>query len=273
MIALSTLCVTHQTASAQSTASTIDGAAANLPAFEVATIKPVDQRAKAPQPAPVEVFPGGRIALWDQSIESLVCIAFNLQFWQLAPGELRTIKETFDIQAKAPENPDPNGWNLRHTLFQIEDEQLRLMLQSLLIQRFHLKFHRGMRTGAVYILELSGKPLKLIPLTTIGDANTGGPGFGSIGWAGRWDITNATMTQFAHFASNFYFKRPVLDQTGLKGAYHYRSKTTQDVGEMQDVDDVASLESFIQEIGLKLRGTTGPVETFVIDHAEPPSLN
>jgi len=35
------------------------------------------------------------------------------------------------------------------------------MLQALLIDRFQLKFHRETKTGDVYLLEQSGKPLAL----------------------------------------------------------------------------------------------------------------
>jgi uncharacterized protein (TIGR03435 family) len=37
----------------------------------------------------------------------------------------------------------------------------RQMLQALMIDRFHLQFHREVRQGPVYVLEKTGKPLKL----------------------------------------------------------------------------------------------------------------
>jgi uncharacterized protein (TIGR03435 family) len=76
---------------------------------------------------------------------------------------------------------------LRHTNVEIEDEQLREMLQSLLIDRFQLRFHRETQTGDVIFLERTDKPLALrqteVPLAGA-EATPDEHTFGSIGYAG-----------------------------------------------------------------------------------------
>jgi uncharacterized protein (TIGR03435 family) len=111
----------------------------------------------------------------------------------------------------------------RHSDSEIEDEHLREMLQALLIDQFQLKFHRETKTGPVYLLERSGKTVKLVP-TKAGSTKhpIGGAGFsGDVGFAGgRWVLYNVSMEQLADFAGNL-LHRPVLDRTGLDGSFDF----------------------------------------------------
>jgi uncharacterized protein (TIGR03435 family) len=64
--------------------------------------------------------------------------------------------------------------------------------------------------------------------------------------------------------------RPVLDQTELTASFDYKAP---DVKVEQEQDFEGSFPTFIQDVGLKLTPSKGPVETLVIDHAEKPSPN
>jgi len=136
-----------------------------------------------------------------------------------------------------------------------------------------LKFHRESKTGTVYLLEKSGKPLRLNPSRTERDANPLESAFsGSIGYAGgQWTVGNASMTQFAKFAADYIFHAPVIDQTQLSGPFSYRQPVADPDANYGDNTD--SFLRLIPELGLKLVKTTGSVELFVIDHAEKPSAN
>src|SRR5262245_22383064 len=100
------------------------------------------------------------------------------------------------------------------------------MLQSVLIDRFQLKVHRETKTGDVYRLERSGKTLALRPAEAPArgpDAPAERNSFGSIGYVdGRWGIFATTIPQLAKFASDYVVHAPVLDQTGLTGAFDYK---------------------------------------------------
>ena len=67
-----------------------------------------------------------------------------------------------------------------------------------------------------------------------------------------------------------YLRRPVLDRTGLKGAFDFKFDYASDDNQP---DAIASIFASIQGLGLKLEAAKGPVETLVIDHAEKPAEN
>jgi len=170
----------------------------------------------------------------------------------------------------------PNIKDLRHTLFGIEDEHLREMLQALLIDRFQLKFHRETKTGDVYLLERSGATLRLHPeeIPAAGaDSSADHRLQGSIGYAGgQWNISATSMPQLAKFASDFVLHVPVSDRTEISGWFYYRQREP-DLEPVYSGDQSDSFLSYLREIGLKLTRAKGPVVTFVIDHAEKPSPN
>jgi uncharacterized protein (TIGR03435 family) len=60
---------------------------------------------------------------------------------------------------------------------------------------------------------------------------------------------------------------PVLDQTGLTGAFDYRQTVPDSDPEF---DHNTSFLRFISELGLKLDKSRGPIEILVIDSAAKP---
>jgi len=165
--------------------------------------------------------------------------------------------------------------DLRYGLFEIADEHLRQMLQSLLIRRFQVEFHRATKTGDVYLLKRNGKPPAFPPTS----ADSSSPGDGSIFWRGRrrWVMYAATMPQLALYLSHHVLGAPVLDRTELSGRFDYE-QSQPDLDPADRDGDFASVFTssflrFIQELQLKLEPTNGPVKTFVIDRVAMPSLN
>jgi uncharacterized protein (TIGR03435 family) len=240
-------------------------------AFEVATIKPVDT-SNGIGDAGVKVYPGGRIVIHALPLKTLIVAAYDAGYWQLSGGEDWMEKDVYDVEAKPA--AQSGTFSLRHTRYGIGDERVRQMLQTLLTDRFQLKVHRETKTGPVYLLERSGKKFLLRPTKYAEDRPVmGAPGFsGEIEHAGgHWFLFNASMAQLAKFASDYVLHKPVIDQTGLEGSFDYRDpdvKIDQDNGDFE-----GSFTVFIRDIGLKLTSLKGPVETFVIEHAEKPSAN
>jgi uncharacterized protein (TIGR03435 family) len=241
------------------------------PAFEVATIKPVDI-SNGVSNAGVTVSPGGRLVVHALTLKALILAAYDVGHWQVSGGEEWMQKDAYDVEARPSARSGP--YNLRHTRFGIGDERLRLMLQTLLAERFHLKVHREANTGAVYLLEKSGKPLLLRPSQYTEDHPVmDTPGFsGEIEHVGgHWFLFDVSVAQLAKFASNYVLHKPVIDQTGLEGSFDYRDPDSK--SEQDNSDFEGALMAFIRDIGLKLTSAKGPVETLVIDHAEKPSAN
>jgi uncharacterized protein (TIGR03435 family) len=240
------------------------------PAFEVATIKPFDT-SNGVMDAGVKVNPGGRLVVHAEPLKALIMAAYDIGYWQLSGGEAWMEKDVYDVEAKpAAQSGD---YSLRHTRFGIGDERVRQMLQALLADRFELELRRETKTGDIYLLEKSGKTLQLKPAKYTEDQPLQGKaGFsGEIEYTGgHWFVFDSSIPQLAKFASNSILHRPVIDRTGLAGSFDYKDP---DVKIEQEQDFQGSFPSFIQEIGLKLTSSKGPVETLVIEHAEKPSPN
>ncbi len=144
------------------------------------------------------------------------------------------------------------------------------MLQTLLADRFHLQFHREIKEGPVYLLTVTNKELKLKPAKSADDFPwVGRPGGGGAVSGNGIAGTNASM-QLLATRLTAYLRRPVLNQTGLNGAFDFQFEYAADDNQP---DVIASIFASIQGLGLKLEAAKGPVETLVIDHAEKPAGN
>ncbi|MGH9241584.1 MAG: TIGR03435 family protein [Vicinamibacterales bacterium] len=155
-------------------------------------------------------------------------------------------------------------------------EQMRLMLRSLLADRFQLRIDRETRTGTVYRLiarnvQNVNPPAKSDerPLVTNGryDQN----GFVSYDFTGH----NATMGQLAVVLGG-HLSAPVTDETGLKGSYDFRVRWTHDnpIGGIPPDPNIPTIFTAIErDLGLKLEAGKGPVPVHVIRSVARPSPN
>ncbi|HLQ79417.1 MAG TPA: M56 family metallopeptidase, partial [Terriglobia bacterium] len=136
--------------------------------FEVASIKPVQPN--DPHGSGLKVYRGGRVAIHTASLKGLISTAFGVSYWQISGGDEWVGKDYYNVEANPSESMRSSIKDFRYTLFGIEDEHLREMLQALLIDRFQLKFHRETKSGDVYLLKRNGKTLAL---RSVADASTG----------------------------------------------------------------------------------------------------
>jgi len=168
------------------------------------------------------------------------------------------------------------------------DDEVRLMMQSLLEDRFKLKVHREMREIPEFELVIAkGKP-KLTPSegkeplnVTIENRTLHIP-------AGRcstslWRDGAHTVCHSASFEEitrsvSSSKRAPVVDKTGITGTYdiHFHFVPQEAKAGVYDTPEEPGprIEQSIQEeLGLKLDKTKGPVEVLVIDHLEKPAGN
>ncbi len=196
--------------------------------------------------------------------------------------------DRFDVQAKSEANPSR--------------EQMRLMMQSLLADRFKLAVHRETKEGPIYALILV-KPGQLGPrlkpdaepcstnpasASTTSSADLAGefppvcgamrmtpttPGRMRIGGRGE------TMETLAMNLFGPTVDRPVVDRTGLVGGFDFSIEWQPDdpqspsANSQTDKDGPTLLEALREQLGLKLEPQTGPVTVLVVDHVEEPSPN
>lgn len=236
--------------------------AQDLPQFETATVKP-----PGPKDRFIALFnyPGGRIQITNYSLEQLLEEALRVQPFQISGAPEWVGSERFMIEAKPPASSRLSTFTPSNREAPLVDEQ-RQMLLALLIDRFALKFHRESREGPVYLL-VKGKNPKLNP-TQHPDGRMflagvlGGP---------KGDVTagNATMDFIASQLSSS-LARPVLDRTGLTGAFDFKLEHVYDPDER---DLVAIARRTVHDLDLKLENARAPVETIFIDHVEKPSAN
>lgn len=225
-------------------------------------------------------------------------LALRLKFWAGLGVDVPAwaAHTNYDIEARAPAGATK--------------DQMRLMMQSLLAERFKLAVHRETRQAPVFAMLLekpgaTGPQLHAHPAsdtcatTVFPDAATAAntsqtlpipcgliarlppsaPGSHKIG--GR----NITLTMLADSlpaqTGLATFPKPVIDRTGLSGTFDFSLEWTQAVaGDMAVGPNAQSEEpgpsiaqAMKQQLGLKLESTKGPVELLVIDHVEQPTAN
>jgi uncharacterized protein (TIGR03435 family) len=188
--------------------------------------------------------------------------------------------EKYDIDARVDE-ADMATWQNPAT----QKEMLHQMLQSLLAERCKLAVHREMRDKPVYALVVGKGGPKFQKAKSVESAailakhpNVGaipGGGMFAPGAGGSMELYGVQMATLAVVLSN-KTGRPVVDKTGLTGAYDIKLEMAQPGPSAEDgtQDPVPSIFTMVQEqLGLRLESVKGSVETLVIDHVERPAEN
>lgn len=175
-------------------------AAPPSPAFEVATIKPVES---SPKSARYIVMQGPhRFVEKDYTLKLLIAAAYNLNPKAVAGGPPWIESDHFDILALTPGEAQPS-----------HDQQMA-MLRILLADRFKLAFHREPKVFPIYALEIAKGGSKLKPSKA---AATEQPALISTVYPQRilLPARNASMADFVSVMQRAILDRPVVDKTGL----------------------------------------------------------
>jgi bla regulator protein BlaR1 len=235
------------------------------PSFEVASIKPGDPGISF---GGIGFSQGGTFTASSASLGRLIGFAYDVRNYQVSGGPNWLDSAKFDIDAKADSAiaipPGLAGFT-----------PMRLMLQSLLAERYKLAVHRETREEQIYELVLDKRGSKLQEVTSAGQLRMG-----------RGELTGkGAPVQLLVNQLSQQLGRSVIDKTGLTGRYDFALKWTPDPvgpGGPPDGPDAApppdpsgpSLFTAVQEdLGLKLQSAKGPVEVIVIDHVEKPDAN
>jgi uncharacterized protein (TIGR03435 family) len=200
------------------------------------------------------------------SLKGLIAAAYNVNDFQVSGGPGWTDSETYEIQAKIDE---PVVEALSKLSTAQREEQHRLMVQSLLADRFKLKLSHSNKEGPIYALV----SMKNGPKFSRSTASDDGQNVSS----NNGDVTvDATIGDFAEWLSGVV-GRKVVDKTGLAGKYAFKLKYDRRkrlmVADNDDSSGPSIFTALQDQLGLKLESQKGPVDTLIIDSAEKPSPN
>lgn len=222
----------------------------SAPAFEVASVKRAAGGGPPGDiPRNMDSSPGS-FAMRNVPLRYALEWAYDLKDYEITGPDWINMEDRYDITAKAAA-PATN-------------EQMRPMLQTLLLERFKMKVHRETRQLPVYLL-LPGKgPAKVKPVSADGAPELAGTPNGAF-------FHNQPISRFT-FMLTRRMERPVLDKTGLTGVYDY----TIDLSGLgfngqppQDPTAGPSIFTAVQDnLGLKLDAQRAPIEVLVIDEVE-----
>jgi uncharacterized protein (TIGR03435 family) len=229
---------------------------------------------------------GGRWIVSNFTLKIVLQVAFDVKDFQIVGGPAWINSEGYDISAKADTNA--------------AFEQMRLMIQSLLVDRFKLMVHRATRELPVYDIGVAKSGVKLAtpkegscsrrdPNEPPSAPRPGErPVCGNIGMRrGAINGVGISMPMLAMVLSGI-LRRVVTDKTGFTGTFDVHLTFAPDdaiadanvggrlEGQVPQPADSAmpSIFTALQEqLGLTLISAKGPVEVLVIDHVERPSDN
>jgi uncharacterized protein (TIGR03435 family) len=237
---------------------------AQKPQFEVASVKP-NKSGQPPttQGSPLEFLLGGRFTATNVTLVDVIVRVYPTRRIQMQGGPNWIDSDRFDIVAKADEGQG-----------KVTPGQMVPMVQSLLEDRFQLRFHVEKREMQVYALTLGKDRPK------VQEAKDGGITGVTRGERGQLIFQKMTIVGLVNTMANM-MRTPVVDGTGMKGFYDFILDPVQFLtpaatnGRRPDNHDIADavVAAAQEQLGFKLERRKELLDITVIDHAEQPSEN
>ena len=266
------------------------GQAADVPSFEVASVKPASPSARSItcSGGPGTTDPG----TWNCSDVPLVFLITHAYGFQPPEFSLRDncCQARFDVAAKVPAGTTR--------------EQFQRMQQNLLAERLGFTFHHEQKEMPLFELTMGERGSKLkesAPDAALAQEDPWAPPKYSIGKDGypvfaaghsgvgqgldgryRWTGFNLSMPELVKTLS-YYLGRPVVDATGLKGKYDIDMTWAYDLalvmesaGLRDQIPEVPNngtpgptlVRAVQDQLGLKLNSKRGPGDIVVVDHVD-----
>jgi uncharacterized protein (TIGR03435 family) len=279
-----------------------------VPSFDVISVKQsapdVQVKTNFPLgPGDVYVRNGGRFSAQGFPLGTYLYFAFKVLGNDNAAVAAQlpnwALSERFDIEARTDGDPKKDT-----------KDQMRLMMRSLLAERFHLKTHYETRDAPIFAITLA-KPGKMGPQLQQHPADavcntvlsSGGPAASPSNTVGgypeqcggllpmpssapgrlRFGARNVTMGFIGNQLTALgVLGRPAVDQTGLGGTFDFALEFVPEVGAGQpgagadfqpDPNGPTFSQGLREQLGLKLESTKGASQFLVIDHLEHPTGN
>ncbi|HUK30009.1 MAG TPA: TIGR03435 family protein, partial [Candidatus Acidoferrum sp.] len=233
----------------------------------------VDIHASAPSQFPFfqeGVLRGDRYILRDATLVDLIATAYGVPNEKVVGGPSWLDTDHFDVIAKAPPTTTP--------------ETIKLMLQSMLADRFKLVLHNDTKAMPVFVLTVGKGKVKMKEATG-GEANSGcapqaPPQNSTPGTIQNAVVSchNVSMDTFAQNIRQFaggYLSNPVVNSTDLKGTWDFDITWT-GRGQLAAAgsEGISIFDAVDKQLGLKLEAQKLPLPVLVVDSAnEKPTDN
>lgn len=249
--------------------------------FDVAAVKLSPPGAATPR---MRIQPGGRVAAEAVTLRMMMSLAWGVSDDQLFVNAPKWFESTrYSVNAVASGSIAGVG-----SAMQIDFDDLRAMLRALITERFKLKVHWEKRSISAYTL-LADKPKlqkanpadrtrwKEGPAPNAPDPRDRNPILARLVTA-----QNMTMAQFADRLQSIapgYIRLPVVDATGLEGAWNFTFSFTPNglpgtpaaTGAPPAADPTGALslpEALDRQLGLKLEMRKRPMQVLVFDSVQ-----
>jgi uncharacterized protein (TIGR03435 family) len=255
--------------------------------FEVASVRPSSKDMRDAAPVALGLrMDGSQARIGALTLRDYIAMAFRIKSYQVVGAEWMAT-DRFDVNAKLPEGSTV--------------DQIPGMLQSLLSERFALKFHREPKELPVYALVIGKPPLKLKESPVDPDASAPtGVNISATGSAAGVAVNLGNGSFYTFAAGKFegkkiagrvladvlerYTDRPILDATNLTGTYDFsfavapedyqtlliRAAVNSGVflppQALRLLDNGGDpLADALSQLGLKLESRTAPVDLLIVD--------
>ena len=202
---------------------------------------------------------GDRYFLTQASMVDLISTAYGVDAVNVHGGPPWLERDRYDIRAKVPPKTT--------------QDDVKLMLRSLLAERFHLVVKTGSAPMPTYVLSAgSGKPLMTesegageggcMPAPPPANPPAGAPSYITLNCK---NLTMPALAQTLHDFAGGYLDQPVVDETKLAGEWDFTIKWTgHDELQKQGADGISIFAAVEKQLGLKLELKTTPRPVFEV---------
>jgi len=198
--------------------------------------------------------PGGRFRASATTLKFLLEWAYGIQPSQHSGGPSWVETDRYEIIAKAGDNAT--------------EDQMKLMVQTLLADRFKLKLHHERKDLSVQVISLGKSPLKFFPPKegeTHAIVSQASPGDKALSF--HLVFTRFTLGQFTDLFAR-QLGMILVNQTGLDGEFDFTLDLTLDDSRPNQMDPSILISAMREQLGLTLKSQRLPVDILVIDSAE-----
>jgi uncharacterized protein (TIGR03435 family) len=224
------------------------------PAFDVASVRSAKVGIEGGRRENIQVNPG-TLTMRNVSLKSALRWAYHVMDYQVSGPDWIGF-DRFDISAKAS---DP-----------VAEDQLRLMLQALLVERFKITLHRVTKEMQAYDLVIAKGGIKFHESQVEGE-----PIMNPDKNRMSMEIKGLSATQFIDALSNV-LRAPVINHTGLTGKYDAAINVAKYMPDVSKADSSGApfdptgmiITALQDDLGLKLESKKMPIDLLIIDHAE-----